>query len=229
MHRSRRGWYRPSSLVRGLIARPKLYIAVACALAACLLLPAWLPSGARAAAVWDVGGIVYIALAVGVFRSCDVDQIRRRAAGEDEGALVFLLLILAATAASFASTVGLIGEARAARGELSVLFLGLAGLTIFVSWTVTQIVFTLHYAHAYYQPVPGSSDVFRGLAFPLDEHPDYWDFFYFTTSIGATSQTSDVAVTAKSLRRLVAFQAVISFAFNTTVLALAINLAAGLV
>ena len=64
---------------------------------------------------------------------------------------------------------------------------------------------------------------------PGDEHPDYWDFFYFTTSIGATSQTSDVAITSKAMRRMVAFQAVLSFLFNTAVVALAINLASALV
>ena len=144
--------------MRGLIARPKLYIAVACALAACLLLPAWLPSGARAAAVWDVGGIVYIALAVGVFRSCDVDQTRRRAAGEeDQARLVFLLLILAATAASFASTVAFDrrsqGRPRRAVGTVQPRRRSSCS-------TVTQIVFMLHYAHADHQPVPGSSDYF---------------------------------------------------------------------
>ena len=69
----------------------------------------------------------------------------------------------------------------------------------------------------------------QGLIFPDDDHPDYWDFFYFATSIGATSQTSDVAIRSKSLRRLVTFHAVLSFFFNTTVLALTINLAAGLI
>lgn len=232
MHRKRRGWYHPTSLTRGFLSRPKLYLAIACAALAIHLQPSWLPHSARAAGGWIAGGLVYTTLAFILFRSCHVDRIRERAAGEDESAIVFLLVILSAIASSFTASVGLIGEAKAAiaaKSELSPVYLGLAGLTILVSWTVTQIVFTLHYAHAYYQPRPGSREPVRGLAFPEDEHPDYWDFFYFTTSIGATSQTSDVSITSKALRRLVAFQAVISFVFNTTVLALAINLAASLV
>jgi uncharacterized membrane protein len=229
MQKPIRTWYRPTSLARGFIARPKLYFAIACAALAQFLMPATLPLVARAAAAWNIGGLVYLTLAFGLFRSCRVDEIRQRAAREDESAIVFLLLILAAIASSFSATIGLIGEAKAAKGQMAALFLGLSGLTILVSWTVTQIVFTLHYAHSYYQPVSGAGDTLRGLKFPEDDHPDYWDFFYFTTSIGATSQTSDVSITSKSLRRLVAFQAVVSFVFNTTVLALAINLAAGLI
>ena len=229
MHKPIRAWYQPTSLARGFIARPKLYLAIACATLALLLMPATLPHVARAAAAWNIGGLVYLILAFGLFRTCRVDEIRQRAAREDESALVFLLLILTAIASSFSATIGLIAEAKAAKGQMAALFLGLSGVTILVSWTVTQIVFTLHYAHSFYQPVPGAADTLRGLKFPEDDHPDYWDFFYFTTSIGATSQTSDVSITSKSLRRLVAFQAVISFVFNTTVLALAINLAAGLV
>lgn len=229
MRKPIRAWYQPKSLARGFVARPKLYFAIACAALALWLMPATLPLAARAAAAWNIGGVVYLALAFALFRACHVDAIRRRSAREDESALVFLLLILAAIASSFSATIWLIGEAKAAKGQMAALFLGLSGVTILVSWTVTQIVFALHYAHSYYQPVPGTSDIVRGLKFPDDEHPDYWDFFYFTTSIGATSQTSDVSITSKSLRRLVAFQAVISFVFNTTVLALAINLAASLI
>lgn len=232
MRRHRRGWYHPRSLARSSMARPKLYVAIALAMATLLLLPGWLPASARAAAAWNVGGLVYLALAFNLFRSCSVDQIRKRAGREDESAFVFLLVVLAAIASSFTAAVGLIGEAKtglAAKSDLGAIYLGLAGLTILVSWTVTQVAFTLHYTHAYYQPTPDLSGTERGLRFPDDDHPDYWDFFYFTTSIGATSQTSDVSITAKPLRRLVAFQAVISFVFNTTVLALAINLAASLV
>lgn len=232
MTRRRLGWYHPVSLMRGAMARPKLYVAVACAVASLLLMPTWLPASAKAALAWNIGGSIYLVLAFTLFRNCNVDQIRRRAAREDESALVFLLLVLAAIASSFTAAVGLISEAKtalAARSDLGTLYLALAGATILVSWTVTQVVFTLHYAHAYYQPTPDLHGTLMGLKFPEDDHPDYWDFFYFTTSIGATSQTSDVSITSKPLRRLVAFQAVLSFVFNTTVLALAINLAASLI
>jgi uncharacterized membrane protein len=90
-------------------------------------------------------------------------------------------------------------------------------------------MFTLHYAHDYYRPDPRSAEAAGGLEFPGDAHPDYWDFFYFATSIGAASQTSDTLIKSKASRRLVTLHAIVSFFFNTSVLALAINLAASLI
>ena len=107
--------------------------------------------------------------------------------------------------------------------------LGLAAATIVISWTVTQVVFTLHYAHEYYRPTGGHETHAQGLDFRGDRNPDYWDFFYFATSFGAASQTSDVTILTKPLRRLATLHAIISFFFNTAVLALTINLAASLI
>ena len=137
-------------------------------------------------------------------------------------------LVLLAIFASFGAMAGLINEAKAAKEMLKVAYVSLAALTIFVSWTVTQIAFTLHYAHEYYRP-EATGDPGAGLMFPSDNAPDFWDFFYFATSIGATSQTSDVAIKSKALRRLVTINAIVSFFFNTTVLAFSINLAASLI
>ena len=89
-------------------------------------------------------------------------------------------------------------------------------------------MFAFHYAHEHYSP-HGSHAIEGGLDFPADRHPDYWDVIYFSTSIGATSQTSDVSIKSKEIRRLVTLHAVVSFFFNTMVLALTINLAASLV
>ena len=94
---------------------------------------------------------------------------------------------------------------------------------------VTQVVFTLHYAHEYYRPSGGPQAFAEGLDFRGDRNPDYWDFFYFATSFGAASQTSDVSILTKPLRRLATLHAIISFSFNTAVLALAINLAASMI
>ena len=92
---------------------------------------------------------------------------------------------------------------------------------------MTQVAFALYYAHDYYLPDDGG-DAQGGLEFPGTEVPDYWDFLYFATSIGATSQTSDTAIKSHSLRRLVTLHSVIAFFFNTAVLALTVNIAASL-
>lgn len=80
-----------------------------------------------------------------------------------------------------------------------------------LSWVVTQMVFTFHYAHEFYRPDDTAEKLSGGLQFPQDDSPDYWDFFYFATSIGAASQTSDVTIHTKALRRLVTLHGIISF------------------
>ena len=111
--------------------------------------------------------------------------------------MVILVLVLLAMFSSFAAIFGLLNEAKAATGGGKLLFAALAAATIVVSWTVTQVVFTLHYAHVYYAPSGQSEKAPNALAFPGTHTPDYWDFFYFATSIGAASQTSDVSINSQ--------------------------------
>ena len=142
---------------------------------------------------------------------------------------MILVIILLAIIASFIAIAGLLAEAKEASHQLKGLRLGLAAATIILAWTVMQVVFTLHYAHEFYRPSGGEKSIVEGLEFRGDNNPDYWDFFYFATSIGAASQTSDVSIRTKPLRRLVTLHAIISFFFNATVLALTINLAASMI
>ena len=90
-------------------------------------------------------------------------------------------------------------------------------------------MFTFHYVHEYYRPDEGAERRTEGLKFPGAGKPDYRDFFYFATSLGAASQTSDVSIHTKALRRLASLHTVISFFFNAAVLALAINIGASLI
>ena len=217
-----------TSLWRSIRMRPRLYLGAAAGLVMFLALPQTLSLAMRGTLAWDVGGLAYLLSTFRLMYAARIETIKTRATMQDDGQYMVLVLILAAIAASFLAIAGLINEAKAAKEIWKIAYLGLAALTIFVSWTVTQIAYTLHYAHEYYAPLV-TSDASAGLIFPGDNAPDFWDFFYFATSIGATSQTSDVAIRSKALRRLVTFHAVVSFFFNTTVLALTINLAASLI
>ena len=196
-------------------------------LAALVLLPRGWPAGVREAVAWDLFAAIYLGLAFHVMLTCKGDPLRARAARQDDSRVVILVIILLAITASLVAIAGLLAAAKEAPNRA--LNLGLAATTIVLSWTVTQVVFTLHYAHEYYRPTGGSSAVAEGLDFRGDRNPDYWDFFYFATSFGAASQTSDVSILTKPLRRLATLHAIISFFFNTAVLALTINLAASLI
>lgn len=226
-HRGR--WYHPLTVVRGLVARPKLVCGIFAAGLAALLAPNSLPVSVRAGLSWNAGAVVYLAMAFWVMTTCTIDGIRRTAELEDESRFVFTTVVLLAIASSFVAVLAVIADARDAHGVTRIVYVSLAATTVISAWLVMQAVFTLHYAHDYYRPASADGGIARGLRFPGEEDPDYWDFFYFTTSIGATSQTSDVSIVSKPVRRTVTLQAVLSFIFNTTILALAINLASSLV
>lgn len=223
-----RKWYSPRSIFRSLLLRPRVFFGAVAGAAALVLLPMSLKPAVRSALAWDIGGLVYLAFALQLMLRFNADQMKARAMRADEGGGVILVLILIAILASFAAMTGLAGEAKEAPKAEKLLYLGLAGATLFISWLVMQVVFTIHYAHQHYRRNLDGSDR-PALIFPDEAKPDYWDFFYFATSIGATSQTSDIAIRTKQMRRLVTLHAVVAFFFNTMVLAITINIAAGLI
>jgi uncharacterized membrane protein len=228
----RRGrWYNPKSIGRSLALRPRVVIAAIVAIAALFLLPETLRGSVREAITWCVAGSTYLLLAFRIMLACPSTKIRTRAAHQDDSAVVILVLVLMAMFSSFAAIFGLIVAAKAASNEGKLFLVGLAGATIVISWLVTQVAFTLHYAHEFYkfeQFAEKSPEAHGALTFPGDSKPDYWDFFYFATSFGAASQTSDVVINTKAMRRLTTLHAIASFFFNTMVLALTINLAASM-
>ncbi len=204
--------------IRIIRARPRLFLSACLALLAVALLPGDWRWATRIVVGWDIGVGVYLALAAGIFIIEDVAHIRRQAALQDEGAVAILILTASAALTSLGAILVELGGAGKDPKHLA-----LAVLTIVLSWAFTHVIFALHYAHEFYQAEEGSG---RGLAFPGDGDPDYWDFLYFSLVIGMTSQVSDVAVTSKSIRRTVAAHGVVSFVFNATLLALTVNIAA---
>ncbi len=226
-------WYNPRSIGRSLVLRPRVIISAIVVVAMLLLLPSSIHGAVREALAWCAGGAAYLVMTFRTMYGCGSDRIRTRAARQDDSGIVILVLVLTAMFSSFAAIFGLLGAAKGASNEGKLLFVGLAASTIVISWLVTQVAFTLHYAHEFYAPArssekPSGAGALQALTFPGDSAPDYWDFFYFATSFGAASQTSDVLINSKSLRRLTTLHAIVSFFFNTMVLALTINLAASL-
>jgi uncharacterized membrane protein len=203
-------------------ARPRLFISGAIAavvIAALTPLGTW-PQRTRVLAGWDIGVALYLVLAFEAMASSSIDRMRQRAADEDEGQAAILALTVAAALATVMAIFTELGASREGQHRLRV---ALAMATIALSWAFIHTIFALHYAHEFYDATAGG-----GLAFPGGEiEPDYWDFVYFSFVIGMTSQVSDVGITNKQIRRTVAAHGIIAFGFNTALLALTINLAAG--
>lgn len=197
------------------------------AIAAALLAPSLRPS-ACAIAGWDAFCAAFMGLVPLALANAGPDEIRTRAAQQDEGQAMILSLVLAACVASVGAVALELSLARGERGLGQALHVAVAFATVTASWLVTQTMFAVHYAHEYYAADPVTGGDAGGLVFPGGEPPDYWDFLHFAIVIGVAAQTADVAFTSKPLRRLGTVHSLIAFAFNTLIVALAINLVAGL-
>ena len=214
-------------------ARPRLFICVGAAIMLGLLLPAHWHPVTRMLLTWNAGAILYIAFVASMMRRATTATIRRRAQVQDEGQTTILLLALVAAIASLGAIVLQLGAVKEMTGFLKTLHIGLAALTIISSFAFIHIMFMLHYAHEYYAEWRQGANKARGerggLIFPGDDTPGYVDFLYFSFVVGVASQMADVATSSRAMRVIVLIHGVVSFFFNTTVLALTINIAAGLI
>ena len=206
-------------LVRVARARPRLLLSTAAGLVAVAALPAEWRTSTRLLVGWDVGVTLYLLAVYELIGRSDLARMRQRAAQQDEGALTILVLTVGAALASLAAILAELGTASG-RSPAN---LALATATIGLSWAFIHTIFALHYAHEFYGERAGAA---CGLAFPGGEQPDYWDFVYFSFVVGMTSQVSDVAVTARRIRRTVNAHGIVSFLFNAALLALTVNIAA---
>jgi uncharacterized membrane protein len=215
-----------------LINRPRLTGAFLIGIVVAVILaviPNDLRWSTRAVLAWDATLVWFIGSTLLMMCECDETRIRTRASKEDEGQhLILGLAVLAAVAAVVAIGFEL-SIAKNEHGPVKGLRTALAFFTVFGSWFFVQMVFALHYAHEYYGELEDDGgEVRKGLAFPGDEMPDYWDFLHFGAIIGVAAQTADVAFTSRAMRRTGTVHGMVSFLFNTVVLALTINLLAGL-
>lgn len=209
-----------------LRVRPRLVAAILCGSLLSALWPGPLALSTRLLLGWDFTLWIYLPLVLWMMlgRAGSVD-VQRRAARLSEGLPVMLLL---AVGGALASLGAIALELAAARGTHTAnpITLGFAVATVCSSWLLLPVEFGLAYASLYH----GAGKAAHGLEFPGDDGPpDYGDFLYFSITVAATSQTSDVCVSSRAMRRLVLVQSLLAFAFNTGVLALAINILAGLI
>jgi len=205
--------------IRVVYARPRTFLSILTGIAAFFLLPGSLRLVTRLLIAWDIFAGLYLVLVFIMVLRSGLLHIKRNAALQDDGQ--FLILMMAALGA-FASLAAIVFELGASHHGVPELLL--ATVTIALSWAAVHTVFSLHYAHEYYRGAkPG------GLQFPSgdqQDHADYWDFVYFSFVIGMTAQVSDVGITDKIIRRTATAHGIISFVFNTALVALMVNIAA---
>jgi uncharacterized membrane protein len=215
-------------MLRQIHARPRLVIATVVALTVAILMPTEIARHpvTRWLLAWNAGTVLYVLLAGIMMTRSSSHQMRRRAQAQDDGQIAILALTTLAAIASLIAIAGELTVVKDMHGYLKGAHIALAGITVMSSWAFIQVMFALHYAHQYYGAVCHGRPAV--LSFPGGEDPDYGEFFYFAAVIGTSGQTADVSFVSKPLRRIGSLHCILAYLFNTTVLALLINIGAGI-
>ncbi len=190
-----------------------------------LALPHALGIAVRGTLGWDAAILTFFVLLAYALGKATPDRIRTRARAQDTSHTVILVLVVIAAAASLAAILTLLGKPDHESVLRLALRAVLAGSVVVCSWTLIHAVFAIHYAHRFYDNRPAAGQKTGGLLFPDGSaEPDFWDFVYFSLVLGMTCQVSDVQITSRSMRRLASVHGVLSFFFNTVILALTVNI-----
>ena len=176
---------------------------------------------------WCCGVALYLGLAWWLCVRFDARRTRERAQAQDEPSVVLFLVLLLATLVCVGAITILMQQSHAMSGTERLIHIGLSVVALMASWLFMQTIFAFRYAHRYYQEERRNEPDGPGLAFPGGLDPDYFDFLYYSYVVGMTSQVSDVQVTSREMRRLTLVHGVLSFAFNLLIVALSINVVAG--
>lgn len=172
---------------------------------------------------WDSAGLIYVAWTWLALRRIDAETSSRLARRESPGRAVADGLLLAASVASLAAVGSVLLEAASAGGAAKALLIGLGVISVVLSWAVVHTVFALRYARLYYDGDPQG-----GIDFNDGEPPTFRDFAYVAFTVGMTFQVSDTEITSREMRGMVLRQALLSYLFGAVIIAVTINLVAGL-
>ncbi len=177
---------------------------------------------------WIVFSFTFLLLSWIVIFTRPLDEIKKHAKSDD-GSVYFVFLIVLLSSFASMCTVLFLMISKDTQATQSVLFLPSCITGMILSWLMLHTTYIFHYAHEYYDDrSKREKKIIGGLDFPGDNEPDYLDFAYFSLVLGCTFQVSDVEITSQKIRRIALLHGLLAFALNTFVVALTINLIAGL-
>ncbi|THD47261.1 MAG: DUF1345 domain-containing protein [Bradyrhizobium sp.] len=205
--------------------RARLAVGFTALVIAFVTAPAGLSVATRALIAWNVGAWLFLALIALMTRGSSGDA-RAHAAEEDEDQWALLAVTVIGAIAAVAAIVWELGPVKDMSGLRKGEHIALVAATILSVWTFIHVMFGLHYAAEYYRP--GEDGIRAGLRFPDEDTPGWGEFFYQAFVIGCACATADVNATSRAMRRACVIHGVVAFLFNTIILALTINIGAGL-
>lgn len=204
---------------------PRVWISAATGAAVFWLAPLRWSLVSRVLFSWNCGVVLFLLLIWIWMTRLSAERIESRYADEDETAPFILAIVVAAALVSVVAIVEPLANIRHVSGAARIGHLALAASTLISSWLLVPTMFTTHYADLYYSADAKS----RPLQFPQTPMPAFWDFAYFSFTIAAACQTSDVTTTRGGIRKVVFAHTLVSFFFNASILGFAINVTAGLI
>jgi uncharacterized membrane protein len=172
---------------------------------------------------FDVAAFVFLLACAHLLLDTKAAVMRRHAA-ENDANRAFLLGVTALVTAVVLVTVGAeLMQSETTSGPAIALIVG----TLTLAWLFSNVIYALHYAHLFYAKDAKAGGDCGGIEFPGETQPDYWDFLYFSFTLGMTFQTSDTDITSRRVRRIATFHSFAAFVFNIGVLAFTINVLGG--
>jgi len=180
---------------------------------------------------WDVGVLLLLMILQWMMMRTSPEETWKRSQKQEPSNMVTLAFSVIACGASLVAIALMINDGQNWKSLAANVHLALCMVAIFCAWLVLHTYFALHYARMYYDEPPGEDAVefVKGLDFPGGEIVDYWDFMYYSFTIGMCYQTSDVSVTSAPMRRVTLVHSVLSFVFVATIIGLVVNVISNLV
>jgi uncharacterized membrane protein len=203
----------------------RVTVSAAAGVAAYLAVAGHIPFPASALVGWDAGSLVLLALSWALIASCNAPVTRARAGSEDPGRTLVYAIVVVTSAASILAAATLVRDRTAFGPGLAPAVAAACLASVAIAWTMTHTAFTFRYAHLYYRE---DDEGIGGVEMPGKGAPTYFDFAYFAFTIGMCFQVSDMTITSHQVRRAALLHAVISFAYNSVILAFVLNLVFGL-
>lgn len=212
-----------------LDAHHKLYISLLAALIIFAICYGKMAGTALFMLTWICYSLTTLSLSWLTIFSVHPLEMKKIAKIQDSSRSLIFLFVLTAALASLFGVIILLGSTQHLTGAKLSMHILLSIAAVICSWAQVHTVFVFRYAHLFYETaIEGKSKYTEGLEFPEEKEPDYLDFAYFSFVIGMTFQVSDVEISSKTIRRQALMHSLVSFAFNTVIVALSINVISGL-
>lgn len=216
-------------MMNKLDAHHRLFISLFIALISFFLFKSYHSFPSSLMASWLCFAITHLFLSWYTIFSQHPLEVKKIASTQDSSRTWIFIFILLAAIASLCAVILLLQSSKTLNGvnlaDHIILSLG----SVVCAWCLVHTLFTFRYAHLFYNNAKSCEGSGKGLEFPNEKTPDYLDFAYFSFVLGMTFQVSDVEISSKRIRRLALLHSLISFIFNTAILALSINIISGLI